>query len=172
MHDHDIVHRDLKFVIALLHPRSASSDIYHSGLRTYYTAHQRSTPTSSLRTLECASYQRVSVYQVLTPTISAKHLHTPEEQLHSLAGSFGYVAPEVLNKKGHGKAVDIWSTGYVRCQCTSFARFRKILIEDWPAQNHHLRHALWLLSVPFGRRQGADPRNHGGEGRIPRAVLE
>ncbi|KAI0761678.1 kinase-like domain-containing protein [Trametes elegans] len=43
----------------------------------------------------------------------AKHLHTPEEQLHSLAGSFGYVAPEVLNKKGHGKAVDIWSTGII-----------------------------------------------------------
>lgn len=44
---------------------------------------------------------------------SAKHLHNPEEQLHSLAGSFGYVAPEVLNKSGHGKAVDMWSTGYV-----------------------------------------------------------
>ncbi|KAL1952328.1 hypothetical protein VTO73DRAFT_1477 [Trametes versicolor] len=43
----------------------------------------------------------------------AKHLHSPEEQLHSLAGSFGYVAPEVLNKKGHGKAVDIWSTGII-----------------------------------------------------------
>ena len=44
-------------------------------------------------------------------TNSAKHLHSPEEQLHSLAGSFGYVAPEVLNKTGHGKAVDMWSTG-------------------------------------------------------------
>ncbi|KIJ15823.1 hypothetical protein PAXINDRAFT_168826 [Paxillus involutus ATCC 200175] len=43
----------------------------------------------------------------------AKHLHSPEEQLQSLAGSFGYVAPEVLNKKGHGKAVDIWSTGVI-----------------------------------------------------------
>ncbi|KAF8054316.1 Pkinase-domain-containing protein [Lyophyllum atratum] len=43
----------------------------------------------------------------------AKHLHSPEEQLHSLAGSFGYVAPEVLNKDGHGKAVDIWSTGII-----------------------------------------------------------
>lgn len=30
-----------------------------------------------------------------------------------MAGSFGYVAPEVLNRKGHGKPVDIWSTGYV-----------------------------------------------------------
>ena len=43
---------------------------------------------------------------------SAKHLHSSEEQLHSMAGSFGYVAPEVVNKKGHGKPVDIWSTGY------------------------------------------------------------
>ncbi|KAJ3551283.1 hypothetical protein NM688_g4792 [Phlebia brevispora] len=43
----------------------------------------------------------------------AKHLHSPEEQLHSLAGSFGYVAPEVLNKAGHGKAVDMWSTGII-----------------------------------------------------------
>lgn len=43
----------------------------------------------------------------------AKHLHSPEEQLHSLAGSFGYVAPEVLNNEGHGKAVDMWSTGII-----------------------------------------------------------
>lgn len=43
----------------------------------------------------------------------AKHLHDPDEQLHSLAGSFGYVAPEVLNNKGHGKAVDMWSTGII-----------------------------------------------------------
>ena len=43
---------------------------------------------------------------------SAKHLHSADEQLHSLAGSFGYVAPEVLLKEGHGKPVDIWSTGY------------------------------------------------------------
>jgi len=43
----------------------------------------------------------------------AKHLHSPDEQLHTLAGSFGYVAPEVLNKTGHGKAVDMWSTGII-----------------------------------------------------------
>ena len=47
------------------------------------------------------------------PRLSAKHLHSSEEQLHSVAGSFGYVAPEVLNRKGHGKPVDIWSIGYV-----------------------------------------------------------
>lgn len=49
---------------------------------------------------------------------SAKHLDTPEEQLTTLAGSFGYVAPEVLNKTGHGKAVDIWSTGCVSVPCS------------------------------------------------------
>ncbi|PCH33213.1 Pkinase-domain-containing protein [Wolfiporia cocos MD-104 SS10] len=43
----------------------------------------------------------------------AKHLHSATEQLTSLAGSLGYVAPEVLNKHGHGKAVDVWSVGII-----------------------------------------------------------
>ncbi|KAL1746139.1 kinase-like domain-containing protein [Schizophyllum fasciatum] len=43
----------------------------------------------------------------------AKHLHSPEEQLTSLAGSLGYVAPEVLTHQGHSKAVDMWSTGII-----------------------------------------------------------
>ncbi|KAH9167908.1 kinase-like domain-containing protein [Lactarius sanguifluus] len=43
----------------------------------------------------------------------AKHLNSSEEQLMSLAGSFGYVAPEVLNHKGHGKPVDLWAIGII-----------------------------------------------------------
>ncbi|KII83984.1 hypothetical protein PLICRDRAFT_118627 [Plicaturopsis crispa FD-325 SS-3] len=42
----------------------------------------------------------------------AKHLQ-PDEELHQLAGSFGYVAPEVLGKRGHGRAVDMWSIGII-----------------------------------------------------------
>ncbi|KAG9044780.1 hypothetical protein FS842_001384 [Serendipita sp. 407] len=43
----------------------------------------------------------------------AKHLESPDEQLFNVSGSFGYVAPEVLAEKGHGKPVDIWSTGII-----------------------------------------------------------
>lgn len=43
----------------------------------------------------------------------AKHLHSPDEQLHCVAGSLGYVAPEVLNQLGHGKPVDLWATGVI-----------------------------------------------------------
>jgi len=49
----------------------------------------------------------------LTQICSAKHLESSGEQLTTLAGSFGYVAPEVLNHKGHGKPVDLWSIGYL-----------------------------------------------------------
>jgi calcium/calmodulin-dependent protein kinase I len=41
----------------------------------------------------------------------AKHLETPDEELTSMAGSHGYVAPEVLLGVGHGMKVDCWSIG-------------------------------------------------------------
>lgn len=85
---------------------------------------------------------------------SAKHLHSPDEQLHTLAGSFGYVAPEVLNKTGHGKAVDMWSTGYV-LSLTLLLLGINIL-----RQYHHLRVAMWLFSFPFRRYQRAHTRNN------------
>ncbi|EKM77474.1 hypothetical protein AGABI1DRAFT_130175 [Agaricus bisporus var. burnettii JB137-S8] len=43
----------------------------------------------------------------------AKHLDDSGELLTSMAGSFGYIAPEVLKKEGHGKPVDVWSTGVI-----------------------------------------------------------
>ncbi|OJJ47240.1 hypothetical protein ASPZODRAFT_132212 [Penicilliopsis zonata CBS 506.65] len=43
----------------------------------------------------------------------AKMLETPTEVLTSMAGSFGYAAPEVMMKQGHGKAVDMWSLGVI-----------------------------------------------------------
>lgn len=43
----------------------------------------------------------------------AKMLENPTEVLTSMAGSFGYAAPEVMLKQGHGKAVDMWSLGVI-----------------------------------------------------------
>jgi calcium/calmodulin-dependent protein kinase I len=35
------------------------------------------------------------------------------EVLNTMAGSFGYAAPEVMLRKGHGKPVDLWSLGVI-----------------------------------------------------------
>ncbi|KAH8832627.1 kinase-like domain-containing protein [Flagelloscypha sp. PMI_526] len=43
----------------------------------------------------------------------SKHLHTATEQAEKVSGSYGFVAPEMLNKQRYGKKVDIWSTGII-----------------------------------------------------------
>ncbi|KAF1997635.1 Ca/Cm-dependent protein kinase A [Amniculicola lignicola CBS 123094] len=43
----------------------------------------------------------------------AKMLDSQNEVLTTMAGSFGYAAPEVMLKKGHGKPVDMWSMGVI-----------------------------------------------------------
>jgi len=43
----------------------------------------------------------------------AKMLDSPGAVLTTMAGSFGYAAPEVMLKQGHGKAVDMWSLGVI-----------------------------------------------------------
>ena len=43
----------------------------------------------------------------------AKMLDSDKEMLTTMAGSFGYAAPEVMLKKGHGKPVDMWSLGVI-----------------------------------------------------------
>lgn len=40
-------------------------------------------------------------------------LDSKDEVLTTMAGSFGYAAPEVMLKKGHGKPVDMWSMGVI-----------------------------------------------------------
>lgn len=40
-------------------------------------------------------------------------MKSDDELLTSVCGSFGYAAPEILAKKGHGKAVDMWSLGVI-----------------------------------------------------------
>ncbi|KAH8827673.1 kinase-like domain-containing protein [Flagelloscypha sp. PMI_526] len=78
----------------------------------------------------------------------AKHLHSSEEQLHSMAGSFGYVAPEVLNKQGHGKKVDLWSTGIITyVLLCGYSPFRsddpKKLVEETTAAKIEFHERYW-----------------------------
>ena len=40
-------------------------------------------------------------------------LDRSDEMLTTMAGSFGYAAPEVMLKQGHGKPVDMWSLGVI-----------------------------------------------------------
>ena len=41
----------------------------------------------------------------------AKALQTQDQILNSMAGSFGYAAPEVMTCTGHSKPADLWSVG-------------------------------------------------------------
>lgn len=43
----------------------------------------------------------------------AKMLDSKDEVLRTMAGSFGYAAPEIMLKQGHGKPVDMWSLGVI-----------------------------------------------------------
>ena len=43
----------------------------------------------------------------------AKTLDSKQDTLQTMAGSFGYAAPEVMNRQGHGKPVDMWSMGVI-----------------------------------------------------------
>ncbi|KAK9461827.1 kinase-like domain-containing protein [Lipomyces oligophaga] len=43
----------------------------------------------------------------------AKELESENEVLNTMAGSFGYAAPEILLRTGHGKPCDIWSLGVI-----------------------------------------------------------
>ena len=43
----------------------------------------------------------------------AKMLDSKHAVLSTMAGSFGYAAPEIMLKQGHGKPVDMWSIGVI-----------------------------------------------------------
>ena len=61
----------------------------------------------------------------------AKMLDSKDEVLTTMAGSFGYAAPEVMLKKGHGKPVDMWSMGVITYTLLcGYSTFRSENLQD------------------------------------------
>ncbi|KAH6690436.1 calcium/calmodulin-dependent protein kinase [Plectosphaerella plurivora] len=61
----------------------------------------------------------------------AKMLDRKDEVLTTMAGSFGYAAPEVMLKRGHGKPVDMWSMGVITYTLLcGYSPFRSESLQD------------------------------------------
>ncbi|KAH8602547.1 kinase-like domain-containing protein [Bisporella sp. PMI_857] len=73
-------------------------NVVHRDLKPENLLYLTSAPTSDL---------------VLADFGIAKMLDSKDEVLTTMAGSFGYAAPEVMLKRGHGKPVDMWSLGVI-----------------------------------------------------------
>ncbi|GAM83501.1 hypothetical protein ANO11243_014890 [Dothideomycetidae sp. 11243] len=70
----------------------------------------------------------------------AKHLDSPDGMLKTMAGSFGYAAPEIMLKQGHGKPVDVWSLGVITYTLLcGYSPFRSENMADLIEETRHAR---------------------------------
>ncbi|WPH01050.1 Calcium/calmodulin-dependent protein kinase [Acrodontium crateriforme] len=70
----------------------------------------------------------------------AKHLDSPDGVLKTMAGSFGYAAPEVMLKMGHSKPVDMWSLGVITYTLLcGYSPFRSESLADLIDETKHGR---------------------------------
>lgn len=61
----------------------------------------------------------------------AKMLDSKDGVLSTMAGSFGYAAPEIMLKQGHGKPVDMWSLGVITYTLLcGYSPFRSESLQD------------------------------------------
>ncbi|KAJ2550735.1 Calmodulin-dependent protein kinase cmk2 [Coemansia sp. RSA 1933] len=79
----------------------------------------------------------------------ARIMRSDDEVLSTMCGSMGYVAPEILLRQGHGKAVDIWSLGIVTfstlCGYPPFWRYEQpnALITAMQSDNVEFDERFW-----------------------------
>ncbi|KAF2221272.1 kinase-like domain-containing protein [Elsinoe ampelina] len=87
----------------------------------------------------------------------AKHLDSPDGMLKTMAGSFGYAAPEIMLKQGHGKPVDMWSMGVITYTLLcGYSPFRSENLPDLIDETKHGR-------VIFHERYWKDVSKEGKE---------
>lgn len=89
---------EVQYLTAFCHMRRAKGLTRVADLKPENLLYQTKEPNSNL---------------ILADFGIAKMLDTKDEVLTTMAGSFGYAAPEVMLKKGHGKPVDMWSMGVI-----------------------------------------------------------
>lgn len=98
--------------VAYLH----SNNIVHRDLKPENLLYLTSAPDSPL---------------VLADFGIAKMLGSPTDVLMTMAGSFGYAAPEVMLKTGHGTKVDLWSLGVITYTLLcGYSPFRSEVLQD------------------------------------------
>lgn len=111
--------REVLEAICYLHERN----IVHRDLKPENLLYLTEAPDSSL---------------VLADFGIAKSLTDSKQKLTSMAGSFGYAAPEVLLGTGHGKPCDIWSLGVITYTILSgYSPFRSETIDDFLVEVLH-----------------------------------
>lgn len=115
------------------------NDVVHRDLKPENLLYLTRAPTSDL---------------VLADFGIAKHLDTPDGVLKTMAGSFGYAAPEVMLKKGHSKPVDMWSLGVITYTLLcGYSPFRSESLADLIDETKHGR-------VVFHERYWKDVSQH------------
>jgi calcium/calmodulin-dependent protein kinase I len=107
LHKNDVVHRGMKYTPPTM--IESSENPYRKIIRTN---RELSWPDLKPENLLYVTRELESEI-VLADFGIAKTLDSKEESLQTMAGSFGYAAPEVMDRKGHGKPVDMWSMGVI-----------------------------------------------------------
>jgi calcium/calmodulin-dependent protein kinase I len=86
----------------------------------------------------------------------AKMLESDREVLTTMAGSFGYAAPEVMLKRGHGKPVDMWSLGVITY--TLLCGYSPFRSENLPDLIEECRHGRIVFHERYWRDVSKDAK--------------
>jgi calcium/calmodulin-dependent protein kinase I len=104
LHDHNIVHRDIKPQNLLLKRRSSSSDTLRQQHNSYYIKADNQVQL-------CIA--DLGLATRLPSAISVDDNGRRSDLLYERCGTPAYVAPEVLNGSGYDERVDLWAVGAV-----------------------------------------------------------
>ena len=83
-------------------------------------------------------------------------LDSHDEVLTTMAGSFGYAAPEIMLKRGHGKPVDMWSLGVITY--TLLCGYSPFRSESIPDLIEECRHGKVVFHERYWKEVSADAK--------------